>query len=233
MYYHLRFTPYELPSENLTTFCDKYQRYIIAHERYKRDGKTEVEPHYHIWLDSDLDLDSVRTAFKKHLHIPTGGKGRNNKYYSLEQYRKGEDVTYIIKQKDIRGCKGFDTQELIARSPPEPAKEKVEDDNSKINLTSKKKVTNFWNEIVERAILWEKSNSKKIEVEDALKLITKTYFSKGLPLPHPGDRKRWGTSLCMYSKMDWEYVESKHDKIIEDESLAFMAEHMISKEVSS
>lgn len=131
MYYHLRFTPYELPTDNLEGFCDKYNRHIIASERFKRDGVTPTEQHYHVWIDSDLDLDSIRTAFKKAMHIPAGGRGRNNKYYSLEVYRNGEDVTYITKQKVIVACKGFDKLELVLRDPPdsrETSKEKIQEE---------------------------------------------------------------------------------------------------------
>lgn len=227
MFYHLRYTPYELKSDNLSEFCNKYERFIIAHERYKKDFATPTEPHFHIWIDSDLDLDSVRTAFKKAMSIPAGGRGRNNKYYSLEHYKK-ECYCYVVKQENIIEAKGVPMESLrvlpccphLGKGSPLKQEKKVE------VQASKKKETNFWNEILERAILWEKSQGRKIELEDALKVITKVYFTKGLPLPHPGDRKRWAISLRMYSKMDWEYIEEKHDHIISDESATFIGEHM-------
>lgn len=77
-------------------------------------------------------------------------------------------------------------------------------------------------------MLFERQKGEKIETESALIIISKAYFSKGLPLPHPGDRKRWATSLVMYSRMKWEFVDSvEHEKILEEEALMFQAEHIV------
>lgn len=246
MYYHLRFTPYDLSDANITNFCDKYTRYIVAHESKSKSGDA-CEPHYHIWIDADYSLATVRAHFLEKLGIPKSGMGKNNKYYMLKEWN--DDVKYICKQGDIRACKGFDKEAL--RVPPEACQiadeqgpslsvqaggkvqgsplgthkgEKVEEINSKMNS---KKHLNFWAEIVFESMHYERKTGKKVEIEEGLKIITKVYFSKGLPLPHPGDRKRWATSLQMYSKMKWTYTESEeHDKIIEDEALYFQANEM-------
>lgn len=224
MPYHLRYTPYELPSESLTTFCDKYDKYIIAREQHSKDGK-ECPLHYHIYIESDLNIDTIRGDFLKKLAIPKAGSGRNNKYYMLKQWNT--DVSYICKQNDIVACKGFDKETL--RVPPDSQKEK-EEKNTVLQPgppLAKKKESNFWNEIVENAIIEEKRLKKKIELLDAVKIVSKVYFRKGLPLPHPGDRKRWATSLVMYSKMSWEYQEHIHENIIEENAAIFISDEMI------
>lgn len=230
MPFHLRYTPYELNTENLTTFCDKYDKYIIAKEYNAKSGE-KCETHYHIYIESDLNIDTIRGDFLKKLAIPkAGGMGRNNKYYMLKKW--DQNIEYIIKQGLIEACKGFDLAELRARVPPLVQKEKIEKNTgSTAAPPAKKKESNFWNEIMERSILWEKKHEKKIEVEDALKIITICYFSKGLPLPHPGDRKRWAISLVMYSKMKWEY-DPQHDQIIEEEAARFMGEHMVTNKLA-
>jgi len=117
MPYHLRYTPYDLPSENLTTFCDKYDKYIVAHEQHSKDGK-ECPHHYHVYIETDLNIDTVRGDFLKKLCIPKSGMGRNNKYYMLKTWNN--DYQYICKQGDVRACKGFDRDTL--RVPPVPVK---------------------------------------------------------------------------------------------------------------
>lgn len=232
MPYHLRYTPYELSSANITNFCDKYDRYIVAHERHKKDGTTPAEPHYHIWIDSDLNIDSIRTAWKKSMCIPTGGQGRNNKYYSLEVYRNGEDVTYITKQGDIRASKGFDEEQLRPREYPCPVKETLKE---KIQITAasvpqRKEKYNMWSEIFAEGIIWEKTHKKKIEVEEALGIITKIIIKKLAPLPHPSDRKRWSQSLVMYSKLNLlkGEVPENLEETIEENTARFMADHFVS-----
>lgn len=141
-----------------------------------------------------------------------------------------DDVSYICKQGDIVACKGFDKETL--RVPPDPPKEEKRVQNSgAAPPAAKKKDGNFWAQIFEEAIFWEKRNSKKIEIEEALKIISLVYIKKLLPLPHPGDRKRWATSLVMYSKMDMLTNPDAQidEKVIEEEVATFMGEHMVNR----
>jgi len=227
MPFHLRYTPHDTPftesdQRNLAdNFTEKFDKYIIARESLDKKGNI-VPTHYHCYIESDLDIDTIRYNVQKWLNIPKGGSGRNNKYYMLKKWN--EDISYICKQNNIVSYKGFSNEDLVR-----PPSCQIQENNTPPPATPvKKKESNFWNEILERAILWEKSQNKKIETEEALKIISRVYFTKGLPLPHPGDRKRWATSLVMYSKMQWEYVENKHDHILEEEACHFIGEHMVS-----
>jgi len=236
---HLRYTPYDLSANNLEKFCDQYDRYIIAHERYKKDGITPTELHFHIYIDTTLDIDSVRTAFKKALGIPTGGMGRNNKYYSLEQWRK-ECQCYVVKQKDIRASKGIAAENLrvhpccpqwsqdTLRVPPYPEGEKEIKNTVQAATPPAKEKNNMWKEIFEEGIFWEKNHkNKKIEIEEALGIITKIVVKKLLPLPHPGDRKRWAQSLVMYSKLNLLRGETPEnlEEVVMENTAIFMADH--------
>lgn len=229
MYYHLRYTPYELSSENLASFCDKYERYIVAEENFKRDGITPTEKHYHCWIDSQRNMDSVRTAFKKAMGLPTGQRGVNNKYYSLEEYRNGENIDYIIKQNKIVASKNPPVDRV--RVPPDPI-EKKEIKNTSVAGPAppkEKKEIGMWNQILEDAQFRFHREKIEISLEEALKIISRIYIKKMLPLPHPGDRKRWATSLVMYSKMGFD-VESDptlREKLIEEEALHFIGENMV------
>jgi len=170
--------------------------------------------------------------FLKKLSIPKAGRGRNNKYYMLKEWNS--DISYIVKQGNIVASNGFTPEELTPRLPPCPLKkeEKITETAAAAPAAKKdkEKEPSFWNQIMYEGMLWEKKHNKQIEIEEALKLITIVYFKKTLPLPHPGDRKRWAISLVMYSKMKWEYQDtSDTQKVIEDEVLNFTAEHMFVK----
>lgn len=229
MPYHLRYTPYDLSCDNLTTFCDKYERYIIARERHSKNGE-ECPMHFHCYIESNLNIDTVRGDFLKKLSIPKSGMGRNNKYYMLKTWN--DDVSYICKQGDIIACKGFDKESL--RVPPDPQKEEKKTTKPEQGSPlAKKKEGNFWAEIFSEAIIFEKRQNKKIETEDALKIISLVYIKKLLPLPHPGDRKRWATSLVMYSRMDMlTNPDAKPvEEVIEEEIGRFIGEHMCSNKM--
>lgn len=225
MPYHLRYTPYDLPSDNLTTFCDKYDKYIIAREQHSKDGK-ECPLHYHIYIESDLNIDTIRGDFLKKLTIPKSGMGRNNKYYMLKTWN--DDTKYITKQGDIVACKGFDIETL--RVPPDPQKQEKRVQAQPAATPPKKKETNFWKEIFEEAMVLKFTKKIEIDLETALKIISRVYIKKLLPLPHPGDRKRWATSLVMYARMGFEPEQDPTlmETVIEEEALVFIGENMCS-----
>ena len=227
MPYHLRYTPYDLSSNNLTAFCDKYDKYIIAREQHSKDGK-ECPLHFHIYIESDYNVDTIRGDFLKKLSIPKCGMGRNNKYYMLKKWNT--DVSYICKQGDIIACKGFELETL--RVPPDPQKEEKKTTNLEQGPPlAKKKEGNFWKEILEEAMVLNFRKKIEIDMEVALKIISRVHIKKMLPLPHPGDRKRWATSLCMYARMgfDPEQDPTLTEKVIEDEALEFYADNMVKK----
>jgi len=234
MSFHLRFTPYELSSENLTSFCNKWDKFIIAREQHSKNGE-KCELHYHIYIEDDYNIDTIRNVFLKSLGIPKAGSGRNNKYYMLKAWN--DKIDYIIKQGDIIAQKGWDMEVLRmlaerARVPPDPVEEK---ENKKIQATAgpappkEKKEIGMWNQILEEAQFMKHRKKIEIDLEEALKIISRIYIKKMLPLPHPGDRKRWATSLVMYSKMGFD-VESDptlREKLIEEEALQFIGENMV------
>jgi len=232
MYYHLRFTPYELSNENLTTFCNKYDKFIIARERFKKDGITPTKEHFHIWIDSLISLDAIRVAFRKALCIPKGGRGTNNKYYVLKEWN--DDVKYITKQGDIVASKGVDQDTLrVVPYKGEPEKE-IQAKGGALPLPPppKKEKESFWKQILEEAMFLQLKQKKTIDIEEAVKLISRVYIKKMMPLPHPGDRKRWAVSLVMYGKMNFDPNQDPTltESIIQDESMTFIAEHLIFKQ---
>lgn len=107
--FHLRFTPYDISGYTFD-FLKSYDKYIIAREHYDDEGNALL--HYHILIDTDLKVKSVRDAAKMYLKIPPAGKGKNNKYYALiEDWR---DVDYITKYYDFIDTKGFSQGELLS-----------------------------------------------------------------------------------------------------------------------
>lgn len=233
MPYHLRYTPYELSSDNLTTFCDKYTKYIIAREQHSKNGE-KCPLHFHCYIESDLDIDTIRGDFTKKLSIPKSGMGRNNKYYMLKKWN--DDISYIIKQGDVLACKGFDLETL--RVPPCPKEEQKEKNTGSLaapRAEKKEREPNtMWKEIFADGVIFEKTQKKKIEVEDALTIITKIVIKKLMPLPHPGDRKRWAQSLVMYSKLDLLSNETPQnlEEVITENNAIFIAEHMTSNKLA-
>jgi len=239
MPYHLRYTPYDLSSNNLTVFCDKYEKYIIAREQHSKNGE-KCALHYHIYIESDLTVESIRVDFLKKLAIPKSGMGRNNKYYMLKAWN--DNINYIIKQGDIVACKGYDIEVLrmLAKvikkdeKSLEPKKEQKEYSPAGAPPPAKKEreANTMWKEIFAEGIIFEKNHKKKIEVEDALNIITKIVVKKLMPLPHPGDRKRWAQSLVMYSNMDLLLNEEPKnlEEVITENTAIFIAEHMTRKE---
>lgn len=198
MYYHLRYTPYELSSENITTFFDKFDQYIVAHEQYKKDGTTPTTPHFHCWFSSSMSRNGLRDAFKKAMCIPSGGKGVNNKYYSLEEYRNGTNIQYIIKQGKIVKHKGIDEKELEIK--PEihleggTLKEKNSETAGAPPPAHKEERETEWQKLMDHCI--DNKYHKQNLTETAYKqIICKYYLNRLRPVPRTGDLKRYAFSL--------------------------------------
>lgn len=107
MSYHYRLTPYDL-SGNFNNLVDKYERFIVAREDKDKYGEP-VEPHYHIYLETHYDMDTIREHFRKEWQIPKVGRGQGNKYCML---KKWEGIDYICKWADILVVKGFTDVEI-------------------------------------------------------------------------------------------------------------------------
>jgi len=203
MPFHLRYTPYEL-SQDLTPFCDKYDKYIIAYERLNKQGQP-TEPHYHVYIESDYDMDTIRSDFIKKLGIPKCGRGKNNKYYMLKTW--DTNVSYFVKQNNIKGTKGISDIEIAAasaaaqafRSPPKEGK----DTTSGGPAPTKEKETE-WKKILWLAMLYKKENgSKEVPYEKWVKLIRYWCLKDLKPFPHPANTKRYAQSLDCLARSDW------------------------------
>jgi len=106
--FHLRFTPYDISGYTFD-FLKCYDKYIVAREQHDDEGNPLL--HYHILIDTDLKVKSIRDAAKLHLKIPPSGKGKNNKYYALiDDWR---DMDYITKYYDFIVTKGYTQVELL------------------------------------------------------------------------------------------------------------------------
>lgn len=113
--FHLRYTPYDISGYTFD-FLNKseYKRYAVAFEDKDKHGQN-VQPHYHIYIEADYGIQSIRNDAKDALKIPTaGGRGKNNQYYSLVD--KWEDKDYIFKYGDIKKSKGFSQEEINLRT---------------------------------------------------------------------------------------------------------------------
>lgn len=110
---HCRFTPYDISGYLFTTLEWIADKMLVAYEDKKKDG-TPTDPHFHIYIESKPDIgdDTIRNKIKKALCIPTGGQGKNNKYYSINW--KWQDPSYICKYDDIRVIVGYTEQEVLS-----------------------------------------------------------------------------------------------------------------------
>lgn len=108
MMFMLRFTPHDLSGYKFD-WLQRYDKYIVAQE--DRDSSGNYLLHYHILIDTDAHKDTVRDMVKTKLPIPPGGKGKNNRYYSLTADWK--DPGYICKYNNIQESKGYTEKELM------------------------------------------------------------------------------------------------------------------------
>lgn len=108
-WYQSRFTPYDL-SGHTFAFLEKFTRYIVAYEDKNKKGEAR-NPHYHIFIDTNDGIKTVRDSIKTGLSIPPVGPGKINKYYSC--IPEWKDPGYICKWNDIRHSKGFSERELM------------------------------------------------------------------------------------------------------------------------
>lgn len=108
MFFHLRFTPYDLSGYNFK-WLERYTRFILAQEDENDEGEDHL--HYHILIDTDAHRDSVRDMVKTKLPIPPSGRGKNNKYYALIE--NWQDPGYICKHNKVQSSKGFSESEIL------------------------------------------------------------------------------------------------------------------------
>lgn len=106
--FHLRYTPYDISGYTFD-FLDKYESFIVAQEDVDDDGSPLL--HYHILVDTDYGVKSLRDDAKAALKIPPAGRGKNNKYYALIEDWK--DPGYICKYNNIISSKGFSEKEVM------------------------------------------------------------------------------------------------------------------------
>jgi len=106
--FHLRFTPVDI-SGYIFDFLETYSRYIVAQEDIDDEGNPLL--HYHILIDTDYGIQSIRNAATASLKIPKAGRGKNNAYYALIPDWK--DPGYICKYNNIIRSKGFDEREIM------------------------------------------------------------------------------------------------------------------------
>jgi len=204
MPYHLRYTPYELGTD-LAPFCDKYDRFLIAHERHNKQG-TPVEPHYHVYIESDFDMDTIRGDFLKKLSIPKCGRGKNNKYYCIKKW--DNNLAYFVKQNNIIAKKGISEEELASASASAQAFRLSQEKGgilcpSPAPAPAKEKETE-WIKILGNAITFYRENGKKeVPYEKWVKLIRYWYLKDAKPFPHPANTKRYAQSLDCLARSDW------------------------------
>lgn len=217
MPYHLRYTPYEL-SHDLDAFLEKYDTYVVAYENKDKDGAPE-HPHYHMYIKSDLNEDTIRKHWLKTMEIPKCGKGRNNKYYMLKKY--DENIDYICKYADVRKYKGF-TKDDIENASKEGfnkyllKRQSHPEESTEGRVTTKKDVASEWNKILANAMNYHRENGRKEILFDRwVKLIRHWYLKELKPLPHPANLKRYALSLDALCRSDWGENDEALQKEIE------------------
>jgi len=212
MTFHLRYTPYELGTD--FTFLDKYDKYLIAYEQLNKSGKP-TKPHFHIYIESGLDMDTIRGDVLKGLGIPKAGRGKNNQYYCLKIW--DNNLSYFVKQNNIRGKKGITDLEVAAacaaaeafRSPLKGGK----DTSPAAAPAAKKEKETEWNKLLMNAMLYHKNNgSKEVPYEKWVKLIRFWCLKDLKPFPHPANTKRYAQSLDCLARSDWGEDETLLEK---------------------
>lgn len=185
MFYHLRYTPYEL-STDFSFFQAKFDKIIIAQEG---GPDTEKELHYHMWLESDLSDDGVRDHFRKWMKIPKMGRGKTNKYYCLKSW--DANFEYIIKDGNLvldrrQGypltSNKLQEKEILAVEAPPSTKEKKERKDE-------------WGQLLDHFI-----NKEIIGLNGYRKEICKYYLMKLRPIPRFGDLDRYARSIMILKK---------------------------------
>lgn len=206
MAFHLRFTPDEKVSdENLAKFVSKYEKYIVAREQHDKNGEA-VKPHYHMYIESDMDIDTVRYNFKKVLSIPTGGQGRNNKYYSIKQWNVGE-IGYIVKQGDIKFQAGFKMEDILQKKIEVKLKEKNTDSEAPRAEKKKEEREDEWTKLMNHCI--ELKDDKPTTVLGYKQVICKYYLKRLRPVPRTGDLNRYSFSLYAIFRSKYCELEDK------------------------
>lgn len=104
--FHLVFTPHDLSGYEFG-WLERYDKYIVA----KEYGKKEKHLHFHILIDTDVKVETVRDMAKSRLHIPPGQRGKESKYYAL--FSDWKDPGYICKSNDVQAFKGFSEKEIM------------------------------------------------------------------------------------------------------------------------
>lgn len=109
--FHLRFTPYDISGYTFD-FLESYASlYIVAFEDKDKYGKP-TEKHYHVYIETDYDLQTVRKEAKTALKIPTtGGRGRNNKYFAF--ISNWQDPGYVCKWNEVVRSKGYSEKQIM------------------------------------------------------------------------------------------------------------------------
>lgn len=214
MSFHLRFTPYELDIKNLANFCDKFDKYIVAAESKSKSGQ-EVPLHYHIYIETTLDVDTVRSDFLKKLCIPKSGRGKNNKYYMLKVW--DNNISYIVKQNNIKMKKGFteeQIQEVVKSLGTLPAEGK--NTTAAAPRAAKKEIESEWNKILANAInFWRENGKKEITYDKWVKLIMYWNLKELKPITHTANLKRYALSLDMLCHSGWGENDSELRKQID------------------
>lgn len=146
--YHLRFTPDDISGYTFD-FLDQFAAYIVAFENKDKFGDPAVN-HYHILIDTDYGIQTVRNAVKASLKIPKSGQGRNNKYYMLNDDWK--DPSYIVKYYDIRKSKGY-TEKQILDFAIEGQKKYLKKKEAPLTIVVEKKKTQSVDRLVSADIL--------------------------------------------------------------------------------
>jgi len=113
-HFHLRFTPWELHEYDLNSSCDRdgIIKIVCAYENKSKDG-TPAEPHYHIYGETDLGDDTIRSYFRSKLGVPKTTRGKASRYYTLEWNKYDTpSPSYVCKYGCIKYQKGYTQEEI-------------------------------------------------------------------------------------------------------------------------
>jgi len=110
MPYHFRFTPYDLVFD-LIAFCNLFTTCVAGYETKSKFG-TEAEPHFHIYIETDMGHDTIVNYAREHLKIPKGQRGKANKWFACKNWN--DDYAYFVKYGQVKYQKNLNvTQEKI------------------------------------------------------------------------------------------------------------------------
>jgi len=187
---HVRFTPYDLSGYSFDWI--KVMPSVIAEE-----VSVHMVSHYHIAFKTDMCEKTIRNNIVTHFCIPKTGRGKGNKYYSLNN--TWQDIDYVFKDGKIiwNSICGKDSEELHIELGN--AKYNKHKNSAKTSETPQivyeqvEKTDNIWVGLLDYFL--DVPDGEQLTVQGIKKLIICHYINKGKAFPRGADLLRYSYGI--------------------------------------